>query len=395
MRKKAIKIISVATALLVLAAGAFAGCKKKVTPPTVEEGLMLDKDIAPTQTAYYEEYTAEAMNTYRAVANAHIVDGEVDTENEDVLDAARDTAAKLYAYACFNERGLERYVYFSDQTGTTDLGTSGNGIARKQDYYLRVNENDTEKGFRYFYTIKKVEEATGVVATFKSQFESAKIRISENTSTLYRFEGSKIEDGEEDKSLGTTLLTCDWKTSTKDWGVPDTEMVKGAFVEPEDLKSTIELSAGTDDIDIKGNINILAENIVKYANISEDEDGTINVLMTIDTEIANSDEASLKMLRRANSSDNCVWVADEEEDAEGFGEDTGLRIIFRLWNNGLFRSYTIAERWSGKIVVFDGEADSQTTVYYSYSDRDCDIAQYKTMLEDAKALVNNNGATTN
>jgi hypothetical protein len=90
-----------------------------------------------------------------------------------------------------------------------------------------------------------------------------------------------------------------------------------------------------------------------------------------------------------------VWVADEEEDAEGFGEDTGLRIIFRLWNNGLFRSYTIAERWSGKIVIFDGEADSQTTVYYSYSDRDCDIAQYKTMLEDAKALVNNNGATTN
>jgi hypothetical protein len=84
-----------------------------------------------------------------------------------------------------------------------------------------------------------------------------------------------------------------------------------------------------------------------------------------------------------------VWVRDdEEEDAEGFAEDTGLRIVYRLWSNGLFRSYTIVERWSGKIILFEGEADSQTTVYYSYSDRDCDMSQYTGMLSDAKTLLN-------
>jgi hypothetical protein len=389
MRKKLIRILSLVVAPIVLVAGAFSGCKKKVTVPTAEEGLLVDKDVAPTQTAYYEAQTQSEMERYRAVANNHIVDGEVDFNDSEVQSIARNVAAKLYAYACFNERGLDKYVYFSDQVGTTDLGASGNGTAYKQEYYLRINENGDTKGARYFYTIKKVMEATGFVGTFKGSFESAKIRFSEDTNILYRFQGSKIEQGDVDETVGCNLLTCEWKTDNDNWGIMDTPMVKGAYVEPDQLRAEIELSAGNDGIDMKGNINILADNIVKYASISEEDDGTINVLMTIDTDVANNDEASLKMLRNANGSDDCVWVRDdEEEDAEGFAEDTGLRIVYRLWSNGLFRSYTIVERWSGKIILFEGEADSQTTVYYSYSDRDCDMSQYTGMLSDAKTLLN-------
>ncbi len=100
--------------------------------------------------------------------------------------------------------------------------------------------------------------------------------------------------------------------------------------------------------------------------------------MTIDTAVANNDEASLKMLRKANSSDDCRWVSTDES--------SGLMIVFRIWPNGLFRFFTVSERWSGKISGFSGEADSVTTTNYSYSDVDCDMTENLEMLEKAKQL---------
>ena len=69
---------------------------------------------------------------------------------------------------------------------------------------------------------------------------------------------------------------------------------------------------------------------------------------------------------------------------EDSGDEPGLIIIFRLWENGLFRFYNIKERWSGKINGFSGTADSLTSYHYSYSDRDCDMSKYLEMLEEAK-----------
>lgn len=385
--KKIVRALSCVIAPFVLLCGLFTGCKKgkDIEIPKEKNGIMLDKDVEPAAAAAYKQYTASALAAYKEVAAQHTdADGEVDFSDESVVAAATEAAAKLYAYACYNERTLDKYVFFGDQEGTTDLGGSSKGTARRQEYYLRINENEDTCGYRYHYTIKKVIEATGTIKTFKSKFESARIRVTDETSLLYRFEGDNIVFGAEDENLGVQLLECDWETGS-DWGKSDIEMVKGDFIEPENIRADIEEYAGEDNITIRGNINILADNIVKFANISEEEDGTIDVLMVIDTDVANNDAASLAMLRKANGSDNCKWIAGDE--SEGFADDTGLRIVFRLWGNGLFRSYSIIERWNGSIVIFNGTAESQTTVYYSYTDRDCDMTAKLEMLEAAKAAV--------
>lgn len=378
--KKVLKVLSLVVAPLVCVCTFLAGCKscgKKVEAAEMT-GIMKDIDTPPTQNAAYEEYTKQALKEYKEVAQKHTVDGEVDVENEEVIAAANKTAAKLYAYACYNERTLDKYVYFSHQEGETDLGGSGAANALRQEYFLRINESESTCGYRYHYTIKKVQNATGLVGTFRGLFESARMRFSDKTNLLYRFEGEKIREGAEHERLGCNLLDCDWKTG-KDWGKPDMEMKKSSYIEPDDIKADIEQYAGEDNITIRANINILAENIVKSAYIFDDDlPGGVVAVMTIDTAVANNDEASLKMLRKANSSDDCRWVSTDES--------SGLMIVFRIWPNGLFRFFTVSERWSGKISGFSGEADSVTTTNYSYSDVDCDMTENLEMLEKAKQL---------
>ena len=354
------------------------GCAKSVTVNT--DNLIRDIDVAPTQIAAYENYSKQVIDEFFAVAEEHTVDGEIDYEDEAVKAAALPAAAKLFAYACYNERTLDKYVFFSSQEGFTDI-SAGSATAIKQEYYLRINEHEGTCGYRYHYTIKKVEDSSGAISAFKSVFESARTRITDETDLLYRLEGSNIRTGKRDEILGVTMLECDWETG-KDWGVHDLIIRKGDFIEPDKIEEDILSVAGEDNITMRANINILAENIVQNAIIirNESEEGELEgytVFMTVDTKVANKDAASLKMLRKANGSDDCEWVND--------GDDSGLFIIFNLWPNGLFRTYSVSEKWKGKISGFSGTADSSTTYNYSYSDRDCDMTKYLEMLAEAKA----------
>ena len=373
--KQILKVLSVLVAPIVFVCTCLAGCKTDVEIDNGE--IMRDINVQPEQKPAYEEYSRQAVAEYKAVAERHkTADGEVDNEDPEVVRAASVAAAKLYAYACYNERTLDKYAFFSHQEGDTDLGSNGSAKALKQEYYLRVNESENTCGYRYHYTIKKVKESSGIVGTFKGLFESARLRFTDKTDLLYRFEGDNIRISDEyDETLSCNLLECDWATG-KDWGKPDIVMKKSEFIPPEKIEEDIVNTAGEDNVTIRGNINILAENIVASANIVEEDEGGYFIIMTLNTEVANSDEASLKMLRRANSSDNCQWVGTEE--------DPGVIVVFRLWENGLFRFYNFKERWSGKINGFGGVADSLTTYYYSYSDRDCDMAKNLEMLEKAK-----------
>ena len=358
----------------------FVGCAKPVKVSTGE--LMQDMDVKPTQTAYYEQYTKQAIGEYYAVADKHRNEyGEIDFENEEVASVSKTVSAKLFAYACYNERTLDKYVFFSHQEGETNI-SSGSGVAIKQEYFLRVNEQEgVTCGYRYHYTIKKVEECSGLIKTAKSSFESARTRITDETDLLYRLEGSNIRTGARNEAFGVEILECDWKTGS-DWGKHDVVMKKSEPIAPEDIRADIEEHAGEDNITIRANINILADNIVQSATIIEDDNGGYMVIMIIDTKVANNDIASLKMLRKANGSDDCEWVGGEDSSEED--DSSGLVIVYRIWDNGLFRTYSIGEKWRGKILTFSGTAESSTVYYYSYSDRDCDMTGYLKMLEEAK-----------
>ena len=377
--KKFVKVASVLIAPVMLFCALLSGCKKGKSVEVDNGGIMQDIDVAPTQTAAYEQYSREAVEEYKAVARSHTdADGEVDFENADVSEAACKAAAKLVAYGCYNERTLDKYAYFSNQDGETDLGSNGYAAAKRQEFYLRVNESGNTCGYRYHYTIKKVIESGGVISGFKSLFESARTRITDRTNLLYRLEGDKIKvSDKEHNTLGVNLLECNWKTGG-DWGKPDIEMKKSGFIEPENIEADIIENAGRDNVTVRGNVNILADNAIKKSMITETEDGTLLVVMTLDTDVLNDDEASMKMLRKGNDSDNCVWKKGED------GDDTGLTIVYGLWGNGLFRFYTVSETWSGTIKGFSGTVDSMTQYYYSYSDRDTDMTEYLNALESAK-----------
>ena len=377
---KSLKKIATFAASAFISVCFLVGCGKSVSV-SIDDDFIQDIDVYPTQKAVYEDYSKQAIDSYFAVANQYTDEwGDIDFDNEEVkaavTGAAISAATKLFAYACYNERMLDQYVYFSAQEGKTDLGKSGSATALRQEYYLRINENENSCGYRYHYTIKKVAESEGGVSMMTSLFESARTRITTDTNLLYRLElkGSEIKIGPENKTLGEKILQCEWKRGDE-WGVPNIEMVKSPFVEPENIRADIESVAGQDNITMRANINILADNIVKNAVIIKDEsaDGYL-ITMTIDTEVANKDEASLAMLRKANGSSDCVWK-DEASD-EDDEDDSGLSIVFRIWSNGLFRFYSVAERWQGNISGFGGVAESLTVYHYSYSDRDCDVSRY-------------------
>ena len=379
--KRAMKKFSGITAVAAsafLSACFIAGCAESVS---VEHGdIMLDNDVAPTLEASYAQYTQAAVDEYFAVAESHLTeDNEIDYENPEVIETGKDVAAKLFAYACYNERQLDQYVFFATQEGDTDI-SAGSATALKQEYYLRINETDKTCGYRYHYTIKYVSKIEGTISMFRDAFESARTRITDKTDLLYRLEGSNIHLGEKSELFGVEILGCNWETGS-DWGEPDIRMVKADYIEPEKIAEDIEAVAGEENITMRANINILAEDIVESGIIIKDEseenglEGYI-VFLSVDTDVANRDPASLKMLRKANGSDNCEWVGDEET--------SGLSIVFRIWKNGLFRMYSVSEKWKGKISGFAGTADSSTQYYYSYSDRDCDMSTYLEMLEAAK-----------
>lgn len=397
--KKIVKVLSFLVTPLIFIGAFLAGCKSGKAVEVESGDIMQDIDVKPTQTPAYEKWSRQAIEDYKAVARRHVDgEGETDYDNKEVIDAARAAAAKLYAYACYNERTLDRYAWFNNQTGGTDLGGGNFANIVKQDYYLRVNESEDTCGYRFTYTYKWATEYAGTLSPFKSVFEAARMAVITDTDVIYKFEGDTgtFRFGEPNDSLNCNMVECDWSTKSKEWGVKDYEMVKDDFIPPEDLEADIIKQAdeywenGTSPT-IHGNINILAEDIVKYAMIIEDpETGRYLIMMNIDTEVANKDDASLKMLRKINSpSNDCAWKSGENgPDDINLGEDTGLKIIFSIWDNGLFYHYTISERWNGTIVVFNGTAESAITVYYSYSDRDCDMTKNLEMLEHAKKTMN-------
>lgn len=404
--KRIVKVLSLIVAPLVTFCAFLTGCKScKGKAVDIDNGEILqdmDKDpteSAPNQKAYYEEMTKAALAEYHAVADEYYDEDseEIDRENPEVIKAANVAAGKLFAYACYNERYLDKFVYISHQEGYTDLGSNGHAAAIRQEYFLRINETEETYGYRYHSTIKKVTDSAGVVDIAKSAFESARLRMTDKTDLLYRFEGNSIEIGDYNERLGFNMLKCNWRTGS-DWGKPDWNIKKGSVLATdEEIKNDIFASKDDDNRNMRANINSLADDIVKCAHIVE-SDGLVTVVMVVNTDVANKDEASVKMLTKSNGTDgDCHWIGKEEYDEEtgepvtGVNEDTGLKIIFTLWPSGLFKQYIVIERWQGKmdipVLSVKGLADSTTIVQYSYSDRDCDMTVYLEMLEEAKKKV--------
>ena len=338
--------------------------------------VLNDDDVYPAVAAAYEQESKDAITRWQNASGA---------EKEEV---AKQVAAELFAYGCYNEEYIDKYVYFSTQTGSTELG-NGSGEATHQNYKLIIRESENSPGYKYHYTLKNVTNATGTLATIlklpiiNQVLVQAKLRFVEDTNKLYRFEGENIRYAEgHGADTEQPLLTCDWKTGS-DWGTDDPPIVKreGAKLTLAEIEQDILEQAKGDEAVIHGNVNILADNIVKSAEIiSSKVDGhaVYEVRMELDCAVANADEASQLMLKNANSASECKWVEDEN--------GKGPVITYQVWDNGLLKYYSMNEIWQGKIYTYSGSAQSKLDVWYSYSAADTSMTEKLEMLEDAKKI---------
>lgn len=368
--KKIFSVICAVTAISV--ALTVAGCMPNSADIGESGAVLRDTEVFPAVSAEYEEESKAAISRWQAAGGS----------SADVSITAQ-VAAELYAYACYNELYIDKYVYFSDQSGSTSI-SMGSSTVTKQDYKLIIHGDEANPGYKYHYTIKNVDEIDGPISAFQSLFEGGTRLRFVRDGKLYGFNGSNRRYIEAEDQL-QDILTCDWEIDTSRWGTEDTFQPKRAErLDLAGIKADIVALAqatadGTDEPVIHSNINILADGIVKNATITPmSVDGGKHVLYTvrmdIDTAVANADVASMQMLRSANSSDDCVWLGTEEGGS-------GLSIFYQIWDNGLFKLYGLRETWKGTTYTFSGDATSDLSVQYSYSDYDTDMSQKNSRLD--------------
>lgn len=342
-------------------------------PPMADQTYMTGHDTKPGFEGYYSAHVTEVLESTT-----------LDDETK---------AAYLWALASYNYGQADQFAMFQNKVGNTTL--DGNiGTLAYQQYYKEKRHDGDYKGEKYHYTIKHVYDST-FSSMVEGLLESARMRFVANTGDLqglYRFElngdGKEVTTFTGNKLLGEELLDTVWQVGD-DFGGNGEEIWKRTLSGAENNKSVNEVIAAIkndiqncniDDRLIQGNINTLADRVVSDASIEKATDGDYYVItMSFDLDKLNADKRSIEFLNNDNSAKNMKW--DE------------LSVSFEIWATGLFKSYTIDEKWTGEvgkaIIWFEGSATSSNHVYFSYTDEDCSMDKELAYL---KEFIDNGGA---
>ena len=367
-KKVALLTVAAVLALVTAATLVLSACGTAGDPPMVDETYLSGHNTAPDFKAYYSAQVAEVLAS-------------------DTLDDATK-AAYLWVLAGYNHGQSERFAYFQNKLGETDLGSEGKGKLAYQQYHKELRANDAENfgGGKYHYTIKHVYDST-LPSIYGDMLEDAAIRFVANVdglNGLYRFklngDGEEVTQFTGKELLGEEILTTKWQTGS-DWG--KAEKVYGAYRIVENDKSLDEvMTALENDIQtcemenrqVMGNLNTLGDGVVKDATITPSSDGSYyTVVMTLDLGALNADARSIQFLEDDNTAKNMKW--------------NKCNVTFEMWKTGLFKSYSIEENWSGKIVVYDGSAEVSNKVFYSYTAQDCSMDKEVAFLKEFDASL--------
>lgn len=369
-KSKKIALLTVAAVLALVTAATLvlSACGTAGDPPMVDETYLSGHNTAPDFEAYYSVQVADVLAS-------------------DTLDDATK-AAYLWVLAGYNHGQSERFAYFQNKLGETDLGSEGKGKLAYQQYHKELRANDAENfgGGKYHYTIKHVYDST-LPSIYGDMLEDAAIRFVANVdglNGLYRFklngDGEEVTQFTGKELLGEEILTTKWQTGS-DWG--KAEKVYGAYRIVENDKSLDEvMTALENDIQtcemenrqVMGNLNTLGDGVVKDATIKPSSDGSYyTVVMTLDLAALNADARSIQFLEDDNTAKNMKWNI--------------CNVTFEMWKTGLFKSYSIEENWSGKIVVYDGSAEVSNKVFYSYTAQDCSMDKEVAFLKEFDASL--------
>ena len=367
-KKVALLTVAAVLALVTAATLVLSACGTAGDPPMVDETYMSGHNTAPDFEAYYSEQVAEVL------------------ASDTLVDATK--AAYLWVLAGYNHGQSERFVYFQNKLGKTDLGSQGKGKLAYQQYHKELRANDAENfgGGKYHYTIKHVYDST-LPSIYGSMLEDAAIRFVANVdglNGLYRFKlngsGDEVTQFTGKDLLGEEILTTKWQTGS-DWG--KAEKVYGAYRIVENDKSLDEVMTALEkdiqtcemeDRQVMGNLNTLGDGVVKDATIKPSSDGSYyTIVMTLDLGALNADARSIQFLEDDNTAKNMKW--------------NKCNVTFEMWKTGLFKSYSIEENWSGKIVAYDGSAEVSNKVFYSYTAQDCSMDKEVAFLKEFDASL--------
>ena len=360
-KKAAIAAIAAVAAVVLAATLLLSACAAvEADPPTVDETYFGGYSTEPAFDGYYSAQVDEVLNSTA------------------LNDATK--AAYLWALASYNWGQTSQYAMFQNKVGDTVL--DGNeGTMAYQQYHKEKRADGDYKGEKYHYTIKHIYDSN-FSSTVAGLLEDARVRLvvnsngySGDTAGLYRFEvngdGAEVTAFTGQKLLGEDILATKWRKGD-DFGGNGEEIHKTGIV-AENTKSLDEVIAAiksdiqtcnVDDRLIQGNINTLADGVVTGATIEKATDGDYyNVTMTFDLAKLNADARSIEFLNSDNSAKNMQWDS--------------LEVSFEMWSNGLFKSYSIEERWTGEvgavIIWYEGSASAVNHVYFSYTDEDCSM----------------------
>lgn len=353
---KKLKFVLIVVAVVAILTLSFTACADSAgNVPVATPDSLADHNVAPTFTGYYATQFDDAM----------------------ALDSDIDKAIALWAIGSYSEGQADQFVFFENKIGSAVGGTM---------YYQQINKRkpaDDGNGSKYHYTLKKVVDGNAAAASLIQNTSRLRfVTHDRGYNGLYRFEKDGKLDFTGKKLFGHDIINMPWKKGGdfgKEEGIYKDYIVSENTNTLSDVLYDMETDIFTRSKDskeedkIKGNINVFEPNIISSATV-EQKDGYVSVTMAVNVDVANASKESIAMLKKSTEASEITW--------------SEMSITFDIWNGGLFKSYQVSDKWSGKVKGFSGDASPIDNVYYSYSDSDCSFEKELDFLDKFMESLN-------
>ncbi len=292
------------------------------------------------------------QNPTDVTSSSDILNALVFTEDdlEEIYSSSKDKnliAAQMLFAATKNLATAHQYSYFKNQIGTTNLGSkSGTLIVQRMRRQNQDIKDDTTLKLPYNHNFGPIE-TTAVTGEGKVAVRYIK------EGGIYRIKSSKITYDSK-----TGFLVCDAWARGKNWGDSETPDMSANIKEARiNYLSLVE--GMTNDYDADDNADISKPKAIfkKSSAKIEDKGDYYEIFVEVDSSVANNDEDTMSYFNEDNGTSDANIAKCE--------------ITYQVWKCGLPKSYSIDETWSGKIQVYEGEANAKSECRYSYTDKDC------------------------
>ena len=257
-------------------------------------------------------------------------------------------AAQMMFASYINLAKAHQYSYFKNQIGTTNLGSnSGTLIVQRMRRQTKEFKDDTTLKLPYNH------DFNAIAVNFVSGEGKDSIRYVKN-GHIYRIKSMTIDYDEE-----TGFLYCDDWEAHKDnrWGNPETAADSANVKETRINYLSLVEGMGPDNADSAMDISRPKAIFKKDTAKITDEGDYYKIVVEVDSDVADYDPETMDYFNEDNSASGAHIAKCE--------------ITFEIWKCGLPKAYAIDEVWSGKIQMFQGEAQAKSDAKYSYADEDC------------------------